>query len=60
MGTLTWDDYVEQGVIRAIEVAADICGVERINALGFCVGGTLLGSALAVLARAAASTASRA
>jgi polyhydroxyalkanoate synthase len=51
LGTLTWDDYVERGVIRAIEVATDICGVERINALAFCVGGTLLGSAAAVLER---------
>ena len=28
---------------------AEICGVGKINALGFCVGGTLLGAALAVL-----------
>ncbi|OGA49991.1 MAG: class I poly(R)-hydroxyalkanoic acid synthase [Betaproteobacteria bacterium RIFCSPLOWO2_12_FULL_62_58] len=49
MGNATWDDYLEQGVIKAIGTAADICGVEKINALGFCVGGTLLGSALAIL-----------
>ena len=49
MGRATWDDYLEQGVIRAIDVAAEIRGVERINALGFCVGGTLLGCAAAVL-----------
>ncbi|KAF1022761.1 MAG: Poly(3-hydroxyalkanoate) polymerase subunit PhaC [Paracidovorax wautersii] len=50
----TWDDYVEQAVIRAIEVTAAISGQDKrggkINALGFCVGGTLLGTALAVLA----------
>ena len=46
----TWDDYVEDAVIRAIEAVQSICGVESINALGFCVGGTLLGTALAVLA----------
>ena len=49
MGAVTWDDYLEQGVIRAIEAAAAICGVDTINALGFCVGGTLLGAAAAVL-----------
>jgi polyhydroxyalkanoate synthase len=49
MGRATWDDYLEQGVIRAIDVTAEICGVDRINALGFCVGGTLLGCAAAVL-----------
>src|SRR5690606_14492876 len=45
---LTWDDYVEQGVGRAIEAARAIGGDARINALGFCVGGTLLACALAV------------
>ena len=48
---LTWDAYVEQGVIEPLEEARRICGVPRVNALGFCIGGTLLASALAVLAR---------
>ncbi|MGE5526299.1 MAG: PHA/PHB synthase family protein [Rhodospirillaceae bacterium] len=46
---LTWDDYLTLGVMRAIEVARDICGVDEVNALGFCVGGTLLAGALAVM-----------
>ncbi len=46
----TWDDYIEQAVIKAIEVTREITGAESINALGFCVGGTMLGTALAVLA----------
>jgi polyhydroxyalkanoate synthase len=45
----TWDDYTEQGVMRAIQAVQDITGAEQINALGFCIGGTLLASALAVL-----------
>ena len=49
MGRATWDDYIEQGVMQALRVAAQACGVDKVNALGFCVGGTLLGSALAVL-----------
>ena len=49
MGTASWDDYLEHGVIRAIDVAARICGTRAVNTLGFCVGGTLLGAALAVL-----------
>ncbi|MBI4206090.1 MAG: class I poly(R)-hydroxyalkanoic acid synthase [Betaproteobacteria bacterium] len=49
MGHATWDDYLEHGVLKAIAVSAEICGAEKINALGFCVGGTLLASALAVL-----------
>lgn len=47
-GHLRWDDYVEQGVLRALGIAAEICGVKQVNALGFCVGGTLLSTALAV------------
>jgi polyhydroxyalkanoate synthase len=50
MNHATWDDYVEKGVIQAIEVARSIGNMPQINALGFCVGGTLLTSALAVLA----------
>ncbi|MDD2975968.1 class I poly(R)-hydroxyalkanoic acid synthase [Aquabacterium sp.] len=46
----TWDDYIEHGVIQAIDVTREITGVDQINALGFCVGGTMLGVALAILA----------
>ena len=50
----TWDTYVEEGVIRAIEVASDlaraISKADQINVLGFCVGGTLVAAALAALA----------
>ena len=49
MGHASWDDYLEQGVMRALQVAAEASGTDKVNALGFCVGGTLLGSALAVL-----------
>lgn len=47
---LTWDDYIGDGPIRAIEVVREITGAPTINTLGFCVGGTLLATALAVLA----------
>jgi polyhydroxyalkanoate synthase len=49
-GKLGWDDYLEQGVVQAIDVALAISGADRVNTLGFCIGGTLLASALAVLA----------
>lgn len=48
MGHATWDDYLTQGVMPALDVAHKICRSDKVNALGFCVGGTLLGSALAV------------
>jgi polyhydroxyalkanoate synthase subunit PhaC len=50
-GMLTWDDYLRDGVIKAIDVTRLISNVEKLNLLGFCVGGTLLACALAVLRR---------
>jgi polyhydroxyalkanoate synthase len=47
---LTWDDYLEMGPLKAVDVVLDITGAERTNALGFCVGGTILSCAAAVLA----------
>lgn len=51
LGHLTWDDYIASGIFDAIATVQDICGAEAINALGYCVGGTLLASALAVKSR---------
>lgn len=48
LGHMTWDDYLEKGPLTAIRVVQEICKVPQINALGFCVGGTMLASALAV------------
>jgi polyhydroxyalkanoate synthase len=50
LGQKTWDNYIEDAVIKAISVTQEITGAETINALGFCVGGTMLSTALAVLA----------
>ena len=46
----TWDDYIGEAILKAIEVVKDISGQPQINALGFCVGGTMLVNGLAVLA----------
>jgi len=53
MREFTWDRYIEDAAIKAIHVVQEIGGQGKdgkINALGFCVGGTILGTALAVLA----------
>lgn len=50
LGHLTWDDYVEQGAVKAIDVVRDIAGQEKTHVFGFCVGGTIAATALAVLA----------
>ncbi len=49
LGYLTWDHYVADGVIKAIDVARVITNVHKINLLGFCIGGTLSCCALSVL-----------
>jgi polyhydroxyalkanoate synthase subunit PhaC len=48
MGNLVWDEYVE-AVLAAIDVVGKISKQKKINALGFCVGGTILSCAIAVL-----------
>jgi len=50
MAKVTWDDFIEHAIIKAISVTQEVTGAKTINALGFCVGGTMLGTALAVLA----------
>jgi len=50
-GAFTWDDYLEKGVFAALRTAKAIAKSDQVNALGFCVGGTLLGAGLAVLTK---------
>ncbi|WP_306393502.1 class I poly(R)-hydroxyalkanoic acid synthase [Telluria beijingensis] len=47
---LGWDDYVEKGAIRALDVVGEITGQDKAHVFGFCVGGTIAATALAVLA----------
>ncbi len=50
LAKMSWDNYVQDALIKAIAVVQEISGAKTINALGFCVGGTMLACALAVLA----------
>jgi polyhydroxyalkanoate synthase subunit PhaC len=50
LGHLTWDDYVQDGAIAAMDATLAITKSKDLNALGFCVGGTIVSTALAVLA----------
>ena len=45
-----WDFYLREGVMAALDVVRAVCRQPSANALGFCIGGTMLASALAVLA----------
>jgi polyhydroxyalkanoate synthase len=42
-------DYVEDGYITAIETVREICGVKKVNAVGYCIAGTTLSMTLSVL-----------
>ncbi|WP_338849854.1 class I poly(R)-hydroxyalkanoic acid synthase [Massilia sp. W12] len=47
---LSWDDYIEQAALKAIAVVQEISGAPKLHCFGFCVGGTIIATALAVLA----------
>lgn len=44
----TWGDYLNHGILTAMQVAQTISDSEKLNTLGFCVGGTMLASALSL------------
>lgn len=48
-GHLGWDEYVNDGVLNAINIVKKISDSPNINTVSWCVGGTLLATALAVL-----------
>lgn len=46
----TFSDYMKLGPLAAIDIIAERTGEPLVNALGYCIGGTLLATTLAVLA----------
>jgi polyhydroxyalkanoate synthase len=47
---LGYDAYLEQGVMAALDAVVQQTGQKEINAAGYCLGGTLLATALAYMA----------
>ena len=45
----TFDDYMVEGPIAAIDAAKKAANVDNVNLIGYCIGGTLVASALAYL-----------
>jgi len=48
---LGMDDYVERGIMRALEAVRAIMPNQPIHSVGYCIGGTLLSIAAAALSR---------
>ncbi|WP_417724903.1 PHA/PHB synthase family protein [Salipiger sp.] len=43
------EDYIEDGYLTALRLAREICGTEKINAVGYCIAGTTLALTLSLL-----------
>lgn len=46
----TFEDYLTQGIYDATSQVMKQCGTDRVNTVGYCIGGTLLSCALAHMA----------
>lgn len=44
-------DYVEDGFMAAISEVKSLCGVDKVNAVGYCIAGTTLSMTLALMAK---------
>ncbi|MBB4142271.1 PHA/PHB synthase family protein [Rhizobium rhizoryzae] len=49
---LAWEDYIRDGIDFGLKTIEDATGEKEVNAIGYCVGGTLLAAALAQHAKA--------
>jgi polyhydroxyalkanoate synthase subunit PhaC len=50
LGKKTFDDYMKQGPLTAMDIIEKVTGEMKVHTAGYCVGGTLLASTLAWLA----------
>src|SRR6201994_2289050 len=50
LGAKTWDDYMKEGPLAAMDVIERATGELKVHTVGYCVGGTLLATTLAWLA----------
>jgi polyhydroxyalkanoate synthase subunit PhaC len=50
LGARTWEDYMKQGPLAAMDAIEKATGEMKVHTLGYCVGGTMLATTLAWLA----------
>jgi polyhydroxyalkanoate synthase len=46
----TWASYMEKGPLTAVGKALEETGADKVNMVGYCIGGTMTGTALAYMA----------
>ncbi len=51
MAEVSFEDYMREGIYAAVEAVTKAANVERMNTVGYCVGGTLLAATLAHMAK---------
>jgi len=51
MAEVRFEDYLTDGVDAIVDTAKSICGVKRVHAVGYCLGGTMLSIYMAWLNR---------
>jgi polyhydroxyalkanoate synthase len=50
LGSKTWEDYMKEGPLAAMDVIERATGEMKVHTMGYCVGGTMLATTLAWLA----------
>ncbi|MBX3581017.1 MAG: class I poly(R)-hydroxyalkanoic acid synthase [Rhizobiaceae bacterium] len=50
-GTKDWEAYIREGLQYALDTIERVTGEREVNAVGYCVGGTLLAAGLALMAQ---------
>lgn len=51
MADVDFEDYMREGVYEAVAAVCTAANVDRVNTVGYCVGGTLLAASLAHMAK---------
>ncbi|MBI1250138.1 MAG: class I poly(R)-hydroxyalkanoic acid synthase [Alphaproteobacteria bacterium] len=50
MADKTFEDYMRDGILAGLQAVQDATGEEKINTVGYCIGGTLLAATLGAMA----------
>ena len=49
-GRKSFSDYMREGFLEAVQAVQDATGAEKVNTIGYCIGGTLVAAALGYMA----------